>query len=50
MFNENILENDLNEDEVLFDDNIFDDETETSSEDDEDAVDFESFDDGAADW
>lgn len=50
MFNENILENELLEDDVLFNDNIFDEDISSPSEDDEDAVDFESYDDGAADW
>jgi len=51
MFEENILETNF-DDDVLDDDSIFDDaveETLSGSEDD-DEVDFESFDDSTPDW
>jgi hypothetical protein len=50
MFEESILENNF-DDEVLADDGIFDSEiSDLENEDDEDGVEFESFDDPASDW
>jgi hypothetical protein len=50
MFNENVLEENLNEEEVLSDDSIFEDNVGVSNtEDDEDGVEFESFDDSSPD-
>ena len=50
MLNENILEGEMNDDEVLFNDNIFDEEKTPFDLEDDDAVDFESFDDSTPDW
>ena len=51
MIDDNVLNEDLNSDNVLSDDSVFEDNVATSLiEEDEDEVDFESFDDSASDW
>lgn len=52
MYEDNVLNEDLNDDDVLSDDSIFEDNGLTNLLDDEeeDGVDYESFDDSTPDW
>jgi hypothetical protein len=49
---DDVLNENLNEEDVLSDDSIFEDGIKTSlvEDDDDDGVDFETFDDSASDW